>query len=82
MFCPYPTSCINDRFKETGVHSCRMPVCQYRMTAEAMLRQEIEMLSRITKKTKVQKKAIERLKKKYWEEFGKEKRGGGNAPPD
>ena len=82
VFCPYPTSCIYDRYKDTGVHSCRMPVCQFKVTAEAMLRHEIELLSRIVHKTKEQKSALEKLKKKCEEEFPSEKRGGGHAPPD
>jgi len=82
VFCPYPTSCIYDRYKDTGVHSCRMPVCQFKVTAEAMLRHEIELLSRIVHKTKEQKLALEKLKKKCEEEFPSEKRGGGHAPPD
>lgn len=82
MFCPYPGKCENDRYIQTGVHSCAAPKCPYQLHAKAILEREIQLLEGIPSKTKSQKKAIERLKKKYWEEFGKEKRGGGNAPPD
>lgn len=71
MFCPYPTSCIYDRFRLTGVHSCAMPTCQYSMTAKEMLSREIEMLARIKCKTQSQEKALKKLKEKYGEEFDK-----------
>ena len=86
MFCPYPTTCIYDRYRATGVHSCAMPVCQFRLQAKNLLLQEIRLLEGIRNKTRGQKETIARLREKYNDEFGgdamNEKRGGGHAPPD
>lgn len=70
MLCPYPATCIHDQFRLTGVHFCSSPKCPYRMTAKAMLQNEIGLLSRIRHKTPGQKAALEKLRKKYLEEFG------------
>lgn len=86
MFCPYPTTCIYDRYRVAGVHSCSTPVCPFRMQAKTMLEQEIALLEGIRHKTEGQKEAICRLCSKYKAEFGggamSKNRGGGHAPPD
>ena len=86
MFCPYPTTCIFDRYRVAGVHSCSTPVCPFRMQAKTVLEQEIALLEGIRHKTEGQKEAVRRLRSKYKAEFGgdamNEKRGGGHAPPD
>lgn len=86
MFCPYPTSYIYDRYLRTGVHSCAMPVCPYRLTEKNLLEQEVGLSEGIGNPTPEQREALERLREKYREEFGgdamQKKRGGGHAPPD
>lgn len=70
MFCPYPTTCIYDRFQHTGVHSCATPRCPFAMTAKTLLEREIQLLDGIEQKTKGHKKALARLREKYRIEFG------------
>ena len=70
MFCPYPTTCEWDAYRKTGVHFCNIGKCQYSMTAKAMLEQEIRFLAQIRHKTEGQQQALDRLGKKYREEFG------------
>lgn len=76
MFCPYPTTCIYDRWRKTGVHSCAMPVCQYGMTAKAMLENEIGKLEQVRHKTERQKQKLEeiraqlqKLNSQFWEDL-------------
>lgn len=50
-----------------------LPKCPYRLTAKAMLEQEIMLLEGIKRKNDAQKAAIARLREKYKKEFGREK---------
>ena len=70
MFCPYPTTCMYDRFKLTGVHSCAMPKCPFALTAKSMLEREIRLLAGVKHQTPQQREALERLRRKCREEFG------------
>lgn len=70
MFCPYPTTCMYDRFKLTGVHSCALPKCQFSLTAKSMLEREISLLAVVKHQTPQQKEALKRLREKYRDEFG------------
>ena len=72
MFCPYPTTCIYDRYKLTGVHSCAVPKRPFAMTAKNMLEHEIHLLEGIRHRTSQQQQALERLRRKYVEEFGED----------
>ena len=86
MLCPYPTTCMYDRYRVAGVHSCSTPACPFQLQAKVMLEQEIALLEGIRHKTEGQKEALRRLRGKYKAEFGGEtmskNRGGGHAPPD
>lgn len=70
MFCPYPTTCMYDRFKLTGVHSCAMPKCPFALTAKSMLEREIRLLAGVKHQTPQQREALERVRRKCREEFG------------
>lgn len=61
MFCPYPTTCEWDAYRETGVHFCNIGRCQYSMTAKAMLENEIEKLARLPSLTERQQQVLEKL---------------------
>lgn len=71
MLCPYPTTCIYDRYLQTGVHFCAMPVCQFQ-------REESGREAPIDTETL--------LRQLYEQEPGGDamsgNRGGGHAPPD
>lgn len=73
MFCPYPTTCMYDRIKLTGVHSCAMPKCPFALTAKSILEREIELIQGIHRKTLMQARALAKLQRKYQEELGGEK---------
>ena len=70
MFCPYPTTCEWDDFHKAGRHLCLRVKCPYQLTAKAMLEQEIRFLAQSRHKTEGQQQALDRLGKKYREEFG------------
>lgn len=70
MFCPYPTTCEYDDYWKTGVHYCAAGRCQYIMTAKSMLEREIRLLAGVKHQTPQQREALERLRRKYREEFG------------
>lgn len=70
MFCPYPTTCEWDAYRKTGVHFCNIGKCQYSMTAKIMLEREIRLLAGVKHQTPQQREALERLRRKYREEFG------------
>ena len=70
MFCPYPTTCEWDDFHKAGRHLCLRVRCPYQLTAKAMLEQEIRFLAQIRHKAEGQQQALDRLGKKYREEFG------------
>lgn len=73
VFCPYPGKCEYDRFVHTGMHSCSTPKCPYQLQAKALLEHEIKLLEGIRHKTPEQKNALEKLKRKHKQEFGRDK---------
>lgn len=73
MFCPYPTSCIWYDIKKAGVPFCVLPKCPFALTAKSMLEREIRLLAGVKHQPPQQREALERLQRKYREEFGGDK---------
>lgn len=69
MLCPFPTKCMYDRYKIAGVHFCAIPSCPYHEVAELMLREEIEALERMRRRTPRQEMMLAQLRMKYKENF-------------
>lgn len=71
MFCPYPTLCERDTYRNTGVHFCSAGKCRYSLTAKAMLERQIRLLEAIRRPTEGQRQVLERLEEQYRREFSK-----------